>query len=172
MAGEDGESMAGGNAAGQAEAFHLGLTMAGAISAGAYTAGVLDTLVEALDRHNARFEAGRRRGWQGDAAGHPRHRVVLRVISGTSAGGVSAGLALAGLLAARTGADGKDGDGDGGDGDSGDGDGRQVGGGHDGSFTSEAGYRYEYRYLLKQRPAISAWRRRMARSVAAPGRST
>jgi hypothetical protein len=29
--------------------FHLGLTMAGAVSAGCYTAGVMDYLFEALD---------------------------------------------------------------------------------------------------------------------------
>lgn len=126
------------------QTFHVGLTMAGAISAGAYTAGVLDTLIEALDRHNARFEAGRRGDWQGDLAGHPRHRVVLRVISGTSAGGVSAGLAVAGLLAARNDEGGAE-----------DGGGRQVGGTRDGSFTSDAGYRYEYRYLLK--PLHHVW---------------
>ena len=33
-------------------AFELGLVMAGAISAGAYTAGVLDFLFEALDAYN------------------------------------------------------------------------------------------------------------------------
>ena len=30
--------------------FHLAITMAGAISAGAYTAGVLDFILEALDK--------------------------------------------------------------------------------------------------------------------------
>ncbi|MEM9141271.1 MAG: hypothetical protein AAGB15_15690, partial [Pseudomonadota bacterium] len=88
--------------------FYIGLTMAGAISAGAYTAGVLDTLFEALDRHNQRFEARKRAEGASadgtvptDMADFPRHRVKLRVISGTSAGGVSAGLAVAGLIAAR-----------------------------------------------------------------------
>src|SRR5699024_12727024 len=65
---------------------------------------------------------------------HPRHRVVLRATSGTSAGGVSAGLAVAGLLAARNAEDG---------------DGRQIGAAHESRFTSETGYRYEYRYLLE-----------------------
>lgn len=120
--------------------FHLGLTMAGAISAGAYTAGVLDILVEALDRHNARFAAGKRAGWQGAFADHPRHRVVLRVISGTSAGGVSAGLAIAGLLAARNGEDG---------------DGRQIEAPEAADFTSRTGYRYRYDYLLK--PLHHVW---------------
>src|SRR5699024_2146463 len=119
---------------GDERTFYLGLTMAGAISAGAYTAGVLDILIEALDPHNARFQAGRRQGWQGAFSDHPRHRAALRVISGTSAGGVSAGLAVAGLLAARNAEDG---------------DGRQIGAAHESRFTSETGYRYEYRYLLE-----------------------
>lgn len=135
---------------GEPRTFHVGITMAGAISAGAYTAGVLDTLFEALDRHNARFEEGRRGGWEGELASHPRHRVVVRVISGTSAGGVSAGLAVAGLLGARN---------------AGDGPGRQVADGQDGSFASPEGYHYEYRYLLKPLhhvwvEALDLWRRR------------
>lgn len=67
--------------------FVIGLTMAGAVSAGAYTAGVLDQLIRALDAH----ERARR-------AGLARHRVVLKVISGASAGGVSAALAVASLI--------------------------------------------------------------------------
>ncbi|MEM9063367.1 MAG: hypothetical protein AAGD13_23145 [Pseudomonadota bacterium] len=86
--------------------YYLGLTMAGAISAGAYTAGAIDILLEALDRHNARYQAWKSAKERGEAdspefAGYPRHRVVLRVISGTSAGGVTAGLMVAGLIGAR-----------------------------------------------------------------------
>ena len=86
------------------DTFYLGLTMAGAISAGAYTAGVLDVLFDALDHHHARYrarkaaeEAAAASGDQLDPAfaDYPRHRVALRVISGTSAGGVSAGLSVA-----------------------------------------------------------------------------
>lgn len=44
--------------------FELGLCMAGAVSAGAYTAGVLDLLIEALDAFEA--EKARRRA-VGDA---------------------------------------------------------------------------------------------------------
>ena len=36
------------------EYFTIGLTMAGAVSAGAYTAGVIDVLFRSLDEHNAR----------------------------------------------------------------------------------------------------------------------
>lgn len=67
--------------------FVLGVTMAGAVSAGAYTAGVLDCLIRALDAHErARLE------------GKVRHRVALKVMSGASAGGVSAALAVASLI--------------------------------------------------------------------------
>ena len=59
--------------------FHIGLCMAGAVSAGAYTAGVMDYLVEAL----AEWE--KRRGDQ-----HiPSHKVVISVIGGASAGGMT-----------------------------------------------------------------------------------
>ena len=72
--------------------FTLGLAMAGAISAGAYTAGVLDFLVRALEAHE---------GSRGDPDG-PRHRVVLKAMSGASAGGVCAALATAGLARGLT----------------------------------------------------------------------
>lgn len=123
------------------DTFHIGITMAGAISAGAYTGGVLDVLFEALDRHNARYEAGRNGGWQGALDKHPRHKVALRVISGTSAGGVSAGLAVAGLLGARSNVNTPGAP--------------QIGPKGDGSFTSKAGYRYEYKYILK--PLHHVW---------------
>ncbi|MEM6439641.1 MAG: hypothetical protein AAF763_08135 [Pseudomonadota bacterium] len=67
--------------------FTLGITMAGAISAGAYTAGVLDFLCRALDAHDQRFSDG-----------EVTHRVVLKAMSGASAGGISAALAVAGLV--------------------------------------------------------------------------
>ena len=128
--------------------FHLGLTMAGAISAGAYTAGVLDVLLETLDRHNARFERGKAAGWERDAATLPRHRVVLRVISGTSAGGVSAGLAVAGLIAARR--EGETADGG------------QLVDGTPISYTSPCcdDYTYRYEYVLK--PLHEVWVEAMA----------
>jgi hypothetical protein len=59
--------------------FYVGLCMAGAVSAGAYTAGVMDYLIEALD------EWEKRRG-QEDV---PIHRVVIPVIGGSSAGGMT-----------------------------------------------------------------------------------
>lgn len=71
--------------------FELGLVMAGAVSAGAYTAGVLDFLIEALDAiENVR--AGRDTGYlasdEGDAKPiiDPPHSLRLTAMSGTSAG--------------------------------------------------------------------------------------
>ncbi|MGH9618878.1 MAG: patatin-like phospholipase family protein, partial [Bryobacteraceae bacterium] len=62
----------------------IGINMAGAISAGAYTAGVLDFLTEALDS----WEQARLRGEP-----VPLHDVSLEVLSGASAGGMCAAIA-------------------------------------------------------------------------------
>lgn len=72
------------------EPFEIGLVMAGAVSAGAYTAGVIDFLIEALDEWQRLKDAG--------DPSTPRHAVSLKVISGTSAGGMTAAMA-AGALA-------------------------------------------------------------------------
>ncbi|MFO1127255.1 MAG: patatin-like phospholipase family protein [Rhodospirillales bacterium] len=71
-----------------ARTFELGLVMAGACSAGAYTAGVIDFLFEAL----AAWETAKTTG---DPA-VPDHDVMIRAVSGTSAGGIVA--ALIGML--------------------------------------------------------------------------
>jgi hypothetical protein len=68
--------------------FTLGVAMAGAISAGAYTAGVIDFLVRAVRLHNA----------QVGTPGGPKHRIVLKAMSGASAGGITAALTSAALL--------------------------------------------------------------------------
>jgi hypothetical protein len=69
--------------------FELGLVMAGAISAGAYTAGVMDFLIEALD------------AWEAEKAkpdsAVPRHEVRLRVLSGASAGGMTSAISTVAL---------------------------------------------------------------------------
>lgn len=65
--------------------FELGLVMAGAISAGAYTAGVVDFLIEALDAYYAARDAD---GWTG-----PRHDVRVPVLAGASAGGMTSAIA-------------------------------------------------------------------------------
>ena len=71
------------NAAPDRPNFQNALRLAGAVSAGANTAGVLDVLVEALD------------AWHADAAAP--HAMVLQAVSGASAGAVCAGI-FAGTL--------------------------------------------------------------------------
>jgi hypothetical protein len=63
--------------------FKIAINMAGAISAGAYTAGVLDFLIEALD---AWYEA------KSTNQAVPRHDVSIDVFSGASAGGMCAAI--------------------------------------------------------------------------------
>jgi len=60
--------------------FEIGLCMAGAVSAGAYTAGVMDYLIEALDE----WEKKR------DEPGIPQHEVCISILGGASAGGMTA----------------------------------------------------------------------------------
>lgn len=69
--------------------FELGLVLAGAVSAGAYTAGVIDFLLEALEQWESR------RG----QPGVPPHRVCLKVIAGTSAGAITAAILASSLRA-------------------------------------------------------------------------
>ena len=64
--------------------FELGLVMAGAISAGAYTAGVMDFIIEALDAYEA---AKLTPGWDG-----PTHDVRVPVMAGASAGGMTSAI--------------------------------------------------------------------------------
>jgi len=60
--------------------FEIGLCMAGAVSAGAYTAGVMDYLMEALsDWEKRRYDPS-----------VPQHEVCIPVIGGASAGGMTA----------------------------------------------------------------------------------
>jgi putative iron-dependent peroxidase len=70
--------------------FEIALTLGGTVSAGAYTAGVIDFLVEAMDEWEA--ERG--------STACPQHRVRLRVLTGSSGGGACAA-ALARALAHR-----------------------------------------------------------------------
>ena len=68
-------------------AYELGLVVAGAVSAGAYAAGVVDFLIEALDEwHRAKRE-------RPDEV--PDHEVRLKVIAGSSAGGMTGAIAAA-----------------------------------------------------------------------------
>ncbi len=70
---------------GMTRSFDLGLTMAGAISAGAYTGGVLDFLIQALDSY---YEAKLTGDWAG-----LDHDINLRVFSGASAGAMTSAIA-------------------------------------------------------------------------------
>lgn len=80
--------------------FHLGLTMAGAVSAGAYTGGVMDYLFEALDKWEKAKEAKKRAEEEGlkkitldgkeiDVNLIPTHNTIIEVMGGTSAGGMT-----------------------------------------------------------------------------------
>ncbi len=62
------------------QTFELGLVLGGTVSAGAYTAGALDLLVQALDAFHA---------WN---ASNPPHKVILRLAAGTSGGAVCAAI--------------------------------------------------------------------------------
>ena len=63
--------------------FHLGINMAGAVSAGAYTAGVLDFLTEALEQWYAAKAV---------PSPVPQHDVSIDIFSGASAGGMCAAI--------------------------------------------------------------------------------
>lgn len=78
--------------------FELGLVMAGAVSAGAYTAGVLDYLIEVLDDWEVAKEAdAKAHGTDFASWSVPPHAVRIRVVAGASAGSVcSALMAVAG----------------------------------------------------------------------------
>jgi len=67
-----------------ARTFEIGLTMAGAVSAGAYTAGVMDFFIEALDAYT---QAKKQPGWDG-----PTHDVRIPIMSGASAGGMTSSI--------------------------------------------------------------------------------
>lgn len=69
--------------------FHLGLCLAGAVSAGAYIAGVVDYLIEALDKWQKRKNE--------NLPDTPSHNVVIDVIGGASAGGMTAIITAAAL---------------------------------------------------------------------------
>ena len=64
--------------------FELGLVMAGAISAGAYTAGVIDFLFEALDAYNEEK--------QKPGCDSQDHDVRIPIMSGASAGGMTSAI--------------------------------------------------------------------------------
>ena len=69
--------------------FRIGISMAGAISAGAYTAGVMDYLLEALENWQKAKDL--------KLPGVPKHEVIIEVLSGASAGGMTAVITSAAL---------------------------------------------------------------------------
>ncbi len=73
--------------------FEIALVMAGAVSAGAYTAGVLDYLVEALDAWQTEKEKRRAQNPDPKTWDIPGHDVHLRVVSGASAGSMCGAIA-------------------------------------------------------------------------------
>jgi predicted acylesterase/phospholipase RssA len=75
--------------------FHLAITMAGAVSAGAYTAGVIDYLFEVLDKWEMMKEAAREELVTNPdyIPKIPMHDVTIEVLGGASAGGMTACIA-------------------------------------------------------------------------------
>jgi hypothetical protein len=67
--------------------FEFALVLGGTVSAGAYTAGAVDFLIEALDCFSQAQKQGKA----------PRHKVLLKLIAGTSGGGVNAAIAARAL---------------------------------------------------------------------------
>ena len=73
--------------------FHLGITMAGAVSAGAYTAGFIDYLIEILEIWETQKTAIRAKIANNTALSEaekkiPLHDVCIEVLGGASAGGM------------------------------------------------------------------------------------
>src|ERR1700730_16752175 len=76
--------------------FQIALALSGAISAGAYTAGVFDFLIQALDEwENARTGKYLEKG--DTPATTPNHFVGLKAMSGASAGAVAAAIGAVAL---------------------------------------------------------------------------
>lgn len=76
--------------------FKICLTMAGAVSAGAFTAGVMDYLLETLDIWEKTKQKNREIGIgnEGYDDSVPMHDVEIDVISGSSAGGITGTLTI------------------------------------------------------------------------------
>jgi hypothetical protein len=83
--------------------FRLGVTMAGAISAGAYSGGVFDMLFEVLDAWEAEKQRLRDQKVPLEQWPVPSHDVVVPVISGASAGSITGSVGLLALADAASG---------------------------------------------------------------------
>ncbi|WP_400078696.1 patatin-like phospholipase family protein [Winogradskyella sp. R77965] len=66
------------------QTFYLGLSMAGAVSAGAYTAGFMDYILEALSE----WENAKKEQANNPDSNIPKHNVIIDAIGGASAGGM------------------------------------------------------------------------------------
>ncbi|NIF04788.1 hypothetical protein F3J23_04975 [Chryseobacterium sp. Tr-659] len=78
----------------ETKTIRLGLCLAGAVSAGAYTAGVMDYLIETLERWEKekvkiREKVKRNEELSAEELKIPLHNVVIEIISGASAGGMT-----------------------------------------------------------------------------------
>ncbi|MBK9492559.1 MAG: hypothetical protein IPO07_30040 [Haliscomenobacter sp.] len=75
--------------------FKIGIAMAGAVSAGAYTAGVIDYLLETLEKWDRAKKLNEELGEENPMYDRsiPMHDVVIEVIGGASAGGMTAAIA-------------------------------------------------------------------------------
>ena len=84
----------------ETKVFKIGIAMAGAVSAGAYTAGVIDYLLETLSKWEKAKEKNKQLGK--DHADYdwsiPMHDVVIEVIGGSSAGGMTAAITALSLF--------------------------------------------------------------------------
>ncbi|MEM6378214.1 MAG: patatin-like phospholipase family protein, partial [Bacteroidota bacterium] len=80
--------------------FHLGIAMAGAVSAGAYTAGVMDYLLETLQRWQEAKDKNRELGPDHPEydPSIPMHDVVIEAMGGSSAGGMTAAISALSLF--------------------------------------------------------------------------
>jgi hypothetical protein len=72
--------------------FRLGITMAGAISAGCYTGGVMDYLFEILDLWQ-KAKDGNTEDFRGLEHLIPKHKVIIEAMGGASAGGMTTTMA-------------------------------------------------------------------------------
>ncbi|KGO93215.1 hypothetical protein Q766_07870 [Flavobacterium subsaxonicum WB 4.1-42 = DSM 21790] len=75
----------------QENTFHAGICMAGAVSAGAYTAGVMDYILESLEH----WEKAKQLQREGKLTGVPKHNFIIDVLGGASAGGMTAAITAA-----------------------------------------------------------------------------
>ena len=76
-------------------ALEIGISLTGTVSAGAYTAGVVDFLLEALEEWDKQMQADQSQfGNDRSKWTVPWHQVIVKGLSGASGGGVTTGLIL------------------------------------------------------------------------------